>query len=325
MGMQKLIGGAAIAALLALAAPVSAQVKIANDGPMDLEKNGTYNWTKAFQDHLEANGMEAEQYEVESLGGEEERLDQVSQGLLEVSMSAVKMAGQLDPTIYGVMLPFFFTGIEQQDHALFEGGMLEKINEQTTPKGVRVLDLPLVGTAAGIFNTKHPVATPEDMSDLRMRALDEIQIEMFEAWGSQGTIVAWSEVPNALQTGIADGYLNPPIAPLLFGHQSFIKYFTDARLVQSSRVALVSEDWYQSLSDEEKQVVQDAAKAGREANRAWLAKQDAVLSQLEEAGIEVSELSPEAKAEFARLSETTYGALPLSEEAIAEWEAAKGE
>lgn len=313
------------AAVLALSGPVAAQVKIANDGPMDLEKNGTYNWTMAFEEHLEANGMDAEQYEVESLGGEEERLDQVSQGLLEVSMSAVKMAGQLDPTIYGVMLPFFFTGIEQQDRALFEGGMLEMINEETTPKGVRVLDLPLVGTAAGIFNTKHPVETPEDMSDLRMRALDEIQIEMFEAWGSQGTIVAWSEVPNALQTGIADGYLNPPIAPLLFGHQSFIKHYTDARLVQSSRVAIISEDWYQGLSEDEQQIVQEAAQKGREANREWLSRQDVVLEQLEEAGIEVRDLTPEAKAEFAELSQTTYDALPLSEEAIAAWEEAKGE
>ena len=38
----------------------------------------------------------------------------------------------------------------------------------------------------------------EDMAGLRMRALDESQIDLFKAWGSTGTIVAWAEVPNAL-------------------------------------------------------------------------------------------------------------------------------
>ena len=35
-------------------------------------------------------------------------------------------------------------------------------------------------------------------------------------------------MPNALQTGVADGYLNPAFVPLLFGHTDFIKFYTDA-------------------------------------------------------------------------------------------------
>ena len=60
-----------------------------------------------------------------------------------------------------------------------------------------------------------------------MRALDELQIQTFEQWGAKGTIVSWSEVPNALQTGVAEGYLNPPFVPLVFGHTCEYSWYSE--------------------------------------------------------------------------------------------------
>ena len=67
------------------------------------------------------------------------------------------------------------------------------------------------------------------MSDLRMRALDDAQIAMYQAWGSSGTIVPWGEVPAGLQTGVIDGYLNSPFVPVMFGQTDFVKNFADGR------------------------------------------------------------------------------------------------
>ena len=72
------------------------------------------------------------------------------------------------------------------------------------------------------------------------RALDETQIKLFESWGTKGTIVSWSEVPNALQTGVADGYMNPAFVPLMFGHTDFIKHYTNASMVPSPTLALAT-------------------------------------------------------------------------------------
>lgn len=324
MFLTRRITGVAIALTFAFALPSAAQVKIALDAPKDLENVGTYVWAHTFGEHLAANGMSYEEFERGALGGEAEKLDQVSQGLLEVSMSDTNSAASLEPMTMGLMLPYFFSGVDEMDRALNEGGMLARINEGTTAKGVRVLDIALIGAGAGIFNTKKPVNTMADLADLRMRALDERQIAAMKAWGTTGTIVAWDEVPNALQTGIADGYLNPPVVPLLFGHTSFIKYFTDANILPSTRAVLASEDWYQGLSDEERQIVQDAVKAAHDANRAWLDTQKAVIGKLEEAGIEVTTLSPEAFAEFQAASQPIYQAVPLPEGGLDAWNAAKG-
>lgn len=302
----------------------TAQVKIALDSPPDLEGSGSYVWAHTFAEHLKANGMEAEEFQRGALGGDDELFDQVSQGLLEVSMSPLNIVGSIDKTIYGLRLPYFFKDMEQVDRALDDGGMLEKINAATTPEGVRVLAVDTVGKATGIFNTKKPVKSVSDMVGLRMRALDESQIDLYEAWGADGTIVSWAEVPNALQTGVADGYLNPDFVPLLFGHTDFLKHFTDAAISPSLRIAIASEDWYQGLSDAERQTVDDAVAVANTANRAWLGTQDGVLDQLRAAGVEIQVLDEATRQEFRDASTPAYESGLLTQEQIAEWETAKG-
>lgn len=315
-----MVAALAMAAMPALAAPV----KIALDAPANEETSGTYVWAKTFADHLNANGIETEFYERGALGGEAERLDQVSQGLLEVSLSDLKSAGQLDGTINALHLPFFFANEAELDKALYDGGMLNKVNEGTTAKGVRVAAVTLLGAMAGIFTTGEEIHTLADMSKVRFRALDETQIAVYKAWGSQGTIVSFAEVPNALQTGVADGYLNPPFVPLLFGHTGFIKTFTIARIAPSSRTAIMSEDWYQSLTDDDRKVVDDAALLATKANREWLKGRTVVLEALKDAGIKVIEMSDENRQAFVDATQPLYSLLPMPEGALDAWVAAKG-
>lgn len=311
----------ALAATCGLAAaPVGAEVKVALDTPPDLENAGSYVWAHTFVEHLNAHGMEAKEYARGSLGEEAERLDQVSQGLLEVSMSDVKSAGKVDKLIFGVYLPYLFEDLAHLDRAMQDRGMLEKVNARIAAGGIRILDVTALGPPAGIFNTKHPVRSVKDMSDLRMRALDESQIELYKTWGTTGTIVSWSEVPNALQTGVADGYLNPVFVPMMFGHTDFIKFFTDAKVSNSVRLALASADWYEGLSEDERKSVDAAVEAASKANRDWLARREPkMLEEAKTTGIAVESLSKEARAEFEKLSRQVYETGVLAPEDARLW------
>lgn len=322
--MKKLNLLTAALALVLGAGTAQAQVKLAHDCPPDPKACGTYVWGNTFAEHLRTNGIEVTEYERSALGEEAERLDQVSSGLLEVSMSDTRSAGTLDSFIYGVTLPFLFATHSAFDAADAANGLLVRINKGTTSKGVRVLAMVANGSPAGIFNTKKAVKSIEDMGDLRMRALDEAQIRMYEAWGSQGTIVAWPEVPSALQTGVADGYLNAPIVPLMFGHQDFLKHFTDVRFSAPFRVAIASEDWYQGLSDEQRAIVDEAASLGTKANRSWVDGQSKVLDDLEAAGMAVVRLGDKERDRFAEASRSLYEGGLLPSEDVAIWLEAAG-
>jgi len=324
MKYMKFVYSAVVTATLALAGTASADVKIALDSPANLQGSGSYVWAHTFSTYLNEHGMPAEEFQRGALGGDAELFDQVSQGLLEVSMSPLNIVGSLDNLIYGLRLPYFFADQAEVDKALNAGGMLKRINAVTTKSGVRVLAFNNVGQATGIFNTKHPVRSVKDMAGLRMRALDESQIDLYKAWGATGTIVSWAEVPNALQTGVADGYLNPAFVPLLFGHTDFIKHYTDAAISPSLRITIISEMWYQGLSKADRATVDAAAASATVANRAWLTTQDAVLTKLEAAGVSIVRLNQATRDKFRAASAPAYESGLLSKTQIQAWEKAKG-
>jgi TRAP-type C4-dicarboxylate transport system substrate-binding protein len=314
-----------IAAASVVAITMNAQageVKIALDSPANMEKAGSYVWAHTFAEELKKGGMTVKEFPRGALGGEAERLDQVSQGLLEINMADVKSAGKIDKLIFGLYLPYLFKDNDHQDRAVAHAGLEQMINAKIAKGGVRILARTLIGPASGIFNTKRAVMSIKDMSDLQMRALDENQIALYEAWGSNGTIVAWKEVPNALQTGVAHGYMNPSFVPVMFGHTDFIKHFTDAKAIVGGRLALASEDWYQGLSAKERGIVDAAAATATatKANRAWLKKAEpGMLKGLEKAGVKIVQLTPEARAEFEALSKTVYTNGVLSAEQVKIW------
>lgn len=311
------LAGVAFATLVALgAAGANAQVKIALDSPADPQRSGSFVFYKALLDHLQANGMAARHMPVNSIGGEAERLDQTSQGLLEVNGADLARAGQLDKLIFGFYAPYLFDSIDHLDRAVAGSDLMARINGALAPKGVRVAALVAVGGGMGIFNTKKPITRPEDLAGLRLRALDENQIGLFRAWGSNGVVVPMPEVANALQTGMADGYINPPFVPMMFGHTNILKHYTEANMSVPMRVAMVSEQWYSKLGARERKVFDDGIAAATAANRAWVKNSDkAALEQLQKAGIQVTGLTPQGRARFKELSVQSYTAI-LSKEQI---------
>lgn len=305
---QKLMPVFAILSILMLVGVSHAAViKIALDSPPDLENSGTYVWAKTFGDQLKTNGLTVKEFPRDALGAEEEKLDQVTQGLLEVSMSDLAKAAQLEPSIFGFHLPYMFDSQEHMDRVVQKTDLFKKVNEATTKKGVRVLALVSTGSFSGLANTKRPVKTPDDLKGLRIRAMDKNQVQYIEAWGANTVIVPWAEIYNALQTGIADGYLNSAVVPVLFKHTEVIKYFSDIQYAAALRIAICSEEWYKKLSPADRKIVDEAVIKATAANRAWQAQIDKKgLQDLEKAGVTVTRNTPEQRALFAKPARTVY-------------------
>ncbi len=264
--------------------------------------------------------MEVRELPRGSVGNEAEKFDQVSTGLLEVSLSDVRSIAQVDPFIYGVRLPYIFDDIAHMDRALEAGKVFERINENLAGQDIMLLALAPLGPSSGVITTKQAVRSPADMSSLRMRALDDAQIAMYEAWGSAGTIVPWGEVPAALQTGVVDGYLNSPLVPVTWGQTDFVKNFSDARVIWPLRAVLVSKDWYDGLSDGDRATVDAAVETADAATRAWL--DDVSVSglvALEELGVTVQRLTDEERAAFREKSKPVYDSGLMPTEDVKAW------
>lgn len=320
MMMKKFFRVAVLTAGCMAASLASAQVKIALDTPPDVNKSGSYAWVNAFASHLNANGMKTRELPRGSVGGEAELFDQISTGLLEIALSDVKSIGKVDPLIYGVRLPYIFDDVPHMDRVLEKGKVFEKVNAQLAKTDSMVLALVPIGPQSGIITTKQTVRTPADMANLRMRALDDAQIELYKAWGSTGTIVQWKEVPAGLQTGVIDGYLNTANVPVLFGQTDFVKHFTDAGVIVAQRAVMASKTWYDRLSAKDRATVNEAVKKANAVNRAWVATQaESSLKDLEKAGVTVIRLNKAEREPFRKLSRATYNSGLMSPESVKFW------
>jgi TRAP-type C4-dicarboxylate transport system substrate-binding protein len=293
--------------LVGSGAATAGEIKLALDCPPDAEKCGTYLWSKTFSDSLESQGTKVKLYPKDALGGEAEKLDQVSQGLLEISNSDLAKAGSLDQTIFGFYLPFLFEDMDHFFRVLKNTDILAKINAGTTKRGVRVLSLVPVGDMAGIVTTKKFVKTPADFQGIRMRALDKKQAKWLEIWGANAVIIPWPEIYNALQTGVADGYMNPAFVPIMFKHTEVLKYYSDVKVAPALRVAICSEDWFKGLSNEDRAVIEAGVVKANTAVQAWVKKaEEQGLGALKKAGMQVYVNSSADKAKFAELIRPNY-------------------
>ena len=283
------------------------EIKLALDCPPDAEKCGTYLWSKTFSEYLESQGMKVKLYPKDALGAEAEKLDQVSQGLLEISNSDLSKAGSLDPTIFGFYLPFLFEDMDHFFRTLTNTDILDKINAGTTKRGVRVLSLIPVGDMSGIVTTKKFIKTPADFQGVRMRALDKKQAKWLEIWGANAVIIPWAEIYNALQTGVADGYMNPAFVPIMFKHTEVLKYYSDAKVAPALRVSICSEEWYKGLNNKDRAVVDAGVAKANAALKAWVKMaENQGLDALKKAGMQVYVNSSADKAKFAELIRASY-------------------
>lgn len=301
---------------------VAEEIKLALNGKNDTASNSEAAYIEAFTAALADTDFTVAVFPSASVGKEKERLGQVSQGLLHVNLATASTPFSMSPFMKGIFLPFLFNGAGEFDRVMASSDLVERMNAQLAPNGVRLLGFNLRGLDAGLHNTEHPVTKMADMGDLRMRAMNNSQVAFYTALGAASTVVSWAEVANALQTGIAEGYMNAPNSSLRTGHSQFLKYYTAADIFPSIRAVLVSEDWYAALSDADRAAVDAANAAGLAANRAWVINWAGTVSaKFDEAGVTVSELEPGEREKFVTAAMTTWGDL-VPEDVLAVYQAA---
>jgi TRAP-type C4-dicarboxylate transport system substrate-binding protein len=145
------------------------------------------------------------------------------------------------------------------------------------------------------------------LKGLRIRAMDKAQTEYLQAWGASTVVIPWAEIYNALQTGIADGYLNAAIVPVLFKHTDVLKHYSDIKYAAPLRISICSEKWYNSLSEKDRKIVNEAVVKADAANRTWQLKVAKTgLETLEKTGVKVVKSTPQERAEFAKLVRPVY-------------------
>ena len=239
------------------------------------------------------------------LGKDGEVVQQVKAGVIQSGIHSVGGFASIYPQIGVLDIPFAFPNISKT-YEVFDGPFGAKLAADIEKKtGMHVLGFGDSGGFFQITNSKRPIHSPADMKGLKIRTMGlDTHKAIISAMGGQPAAISWSEVYTALQTGVADGQMNPIPIIAFAKFQEVQKYLTLTGHIFAPYVWVMNQDFWNSLSDSEKDVVNYAAKsaivAGRGMGRAIEAS-DRGLAELSKT-MEVNALTAAEKEEFKRAS-----------------------
>jgi len=195
------------------------------------------------------------------LGKDAEVVQQVKAGIIQLGVHSVGAVGSVYPMISVLDVPFAFPN-HAVAYEVLDGPFGQKLAGDITAKtGLKCLGFSDSGGFFQFTNSKRPIKTLEDMKGLKIRTMGlETHKQLVSSLGGQPVSIAWAEVYTALQTGVADGQMNPvPIVEFakLYEVQ---KYLTITNHLFAPHVWLMNADFFNSLTPDEQKVVLSAAK-----------------------------------------------------------------
>ncbi|MDL2272728.1 TRAP transporter substrate-binding protein [Desulfovibrio sp. OttesenSCG-928-I05] len=240
-------------------------------------------------------------YPATQLGNDKEVLEAIKVGVAHMNLPGPAVLGNFvkDFTIVG--LPYLFATQEIADKVV-DGPWGEALLKKLEPAG-------FVGLGFGDFGYRHvtnnvrPITKLEDFKGLKIRVMQNpSHLAVFRSLGANPTAMAFSEVFSGLQQGVIDGQENPLKNITSNKVYEVQKHLTLSRHVYEWIVFVVGKKFYDGLTPDQQQILQEASHIARDYMRNAVVADDAeALEEIRAAGLTITELEP---AEFARIQDT---------------------
>ncbi|PXX98373.1 TRAP transporter substrate-binding protein [Halomonas sp. LBP4] len=236
-------------------------------------------------------------------GDDMEALTQMRMGTLALSTNSQGATSSVVPQFSVLGLPFLFDSLPTA-WKVMDGEVGDELKKLAEEHNLVLLALWDNGIRH-VSNNVHPIETPEDLNGLKIRTPpDEMTVDIFEALGANPTPMNFSELYIALEQGVVDGQENP----LMNIHSSKLyevqDYISLTGHKYESTPLLMSKAVWDTLTPEQKEVIEEAAVEAGEFNRqASLQADEDLRSEMEEAGVAFNEVE---KQPFIEATSSVY-------------------
>ncbi|MGG5819462.1 TRAP transporter substrate-binding protein [Falsiroseomonas sp. HW251] len=304
--LKILLLAATAAAGLAWAAPAPAQtfesrtIRVSN-GVTEDHPNGAA--VRALAQCAAArtdNRMRIQGFWGGALGGDLQATQALRAGTQEmVVTSSSPLVGML-PALGVFDLPFLFAN-EQEADAILDGDFGADMGRRL--EGIGLVNLTYWENGfRNTSNSRRAITKWEDFNGVRMRVMqNNIFLDTFRNMGSNAIPMAFGEVFTALETRAIDGQENPLVTIETSRFSEVQRYLSLTRHAYTPFLVLYSKALWDRLSPAEQTVLRECSVEARDVQRrANRQGNDASLTSLRRAGMQVNELSP---AEQTRMRE----------------------
>jgi tripartite ATP-independent transporter DctP family solute receptor len=315
--MKTLLAGAAATAMATAAMAQDVTIRLAHLNPDDPFQSHSGAMAAVFKSLVESSSNGAIAVEVfpnGQLGKDAEVIEQVRAGLVESTISSSGGMAQHYPLVGVFDIPFAFPNIGVASRVISTDSAFGEtfVADMEDKTGLKVLGLIDSGGFFAFTNSQKPIETVEDMEGMRIRTMTLPTHEaIISSLGGQPTPLPWAEVYTALQTGVADGQMNPVPIIAFAKFDEVQQYLSVTNHIITPYIWTMNPDFYASLSPEHQELVNWAAEVATESGRAMSrvieASQNGLPALAEK--MQVNVVSPEEQAKFAAAAQPAVRAL----------------
>ena len=203
-------------------------------------------------------GIQVKIYPDSQLGDEREQWQSMQEGILQMSTaSAAPLAGFVSEWM-AFNIPYL-TDSEEVLLDVLNGPLGKEFKDLVKNKiNVRILGWSWLGFRN--FTANKPIRSAADMKGMKIRVTQSPEkVKLVEGLGAQATPISWSELYTSLQQGVVDGQENP-LAIIEQGKLYEVQKYMilDGHTLGVLPIS-ISETFFQSLSPQNRRIVQDAA------------------------------------------------------------------
>ncbi len=236
------------------------------------------------------------------------RLKSVEAGTLEMGAVKTMDMGQLHPAMQIFDLPYLISS-ERTAYRVLDGEIGAKVASGLPGKGLRILayweyDFRQLG------NSERPVTSIEEMRNLKISVPNT---PVYRRWlhGLEAVPVPVTDVElyRALRQRDVDGQDHGIFSMYAAKYYEVQPYYTLTNHVYMPMALLINEAFYQSLTPAHRRILVEAAQHARDYQRLQTTELRAArLAEMRQAGLKVSQLSPQAAARFRLNARPAYDA-----------------
>ena len=212
-------------------------------------------------------------YPNNALGSPPEVLEQVIMGVIDMSLSGQDQIAKHVKLFDSVAIPFSMQGYEHADRIL-DGPFKEWAAPELEKIGLVYINSWEWGFRQ-ITNSKRPILSPDDVKGLKIRTPPAMAYQAaIEALGGNVLTIAFGELVMAMRQGVVDGQENPigVIYDLkLYESQKFISI---VNYLYSSMTHVVSKKVFDSLTEEQRNIIIEESNKARLLMRELVRKQE---------------------------------------------------
>ena len=256
-----------------------------------------------FKEEIESNSDHTITiYPVGTLGESADAMEQTLAGLLQFIDQSPGFTGAMIPEAEAFLVPYVQPTDPQEVRTYFKEG--KAVNEMFH-EIYREHDLELLAVfpeGEQVVTTKEAFRTPDDLEGMKIRTMTSpLLLKTYESFGASPIALPWGELIGALKTNMVDGQENPTIWIEAYGLDDLAPVLTYTGHAQYTTAVMANADFYDGLSDDDKQLVQNAAAAAHDYILDLVVEMDEIgLSKIKETNPDavINRLTDEERAVF---------------------------